>query len=190
MYCVCHRWAGSFEELLLDDPRTNTPLHLPLAPSDGATWVPHPADDWPWDPPDLQQAGGGNTGDNNGSKNGSRNGSKITGSIVSVTHFEDGKPRPHHCPSLEMVCPGVVAVSPKQRKHITLYSRLTTTPEPDVEAMVSSVEAMPMLRDPCVRLAFACSPVSYCVVLIGRITTQQNVGLRDGGTTGWIREGR
>ena len=45
-----------------------------------------------------------------------------------------------------MVCPGVVAVSPKQRKHITLYSRLTTTPEPDVEAMVSSVEAMLMLR--------------------------------------------
>ena len=136
-YRVGHRWAGSFEELLLDAPRTNTPLHLPLAPSDGATWVPHPADDWPWDPPELQQAGEGST---------SKNDSKITAPIVNVTHFDDGKPRPHHCPSLEMVCPGVVAVSPKQRKHITLYSRLTTTPEPDVEAMVSSVEAMLMLR--------------------------------------------
>ena len=25
-------WAGSFEELLLDEPRDDTPLHLPLAP--------------------------------------------------------------------------------------------------------------------------------------------------------------
>ena len=50
-FCACLRWAGSFEELLLDAPRTDTPLHLPLAPSDGATWVPRPADDWPWDPP-------------------------------------------------------------------------------------------------------------------------------------------
>ena len=95
---------------MLHGPTHDSTSHLlPLTGQRG-----HPADDWPWDPPELQQASEGST---------SRNGSKITAPIVNVTHFEDGKPRPHHCPSLEMVCPGgVVAVSPKQRKHIELLA--------------------------------------------------------------------
>jgi hypothetical protein len=127
------QWAGSFEELLLDAPRSDTPMHLPLAPADGATWVPHPADSWPWaphsgtgsDPPMLQA--------NSSSTDASGNSS---GATFIVTHFEDGTPRPHHCPSQGLVCPGVLAVTPKQRKHIQLYSRLTTAPEPDIETMV------------------------------------------------------
>jgi hypothetical protein len=63
----------------------------------------------------------------------------------NTTHFADGRPRPHHCPSQGQVCPGVLAVTPKQRKHIQLYSRLTTTPEPDVEAMVRIPRAVESL---------------------------------------------
>ena len=114
----------------MDAPRSDTPLHLPLAPADGATWVPHPADSWPWaphsgtgsDPPVLQAGSGVKANSSNATFN--------------VTHFDDGKPRPHHCPSQGLVCPGVLAVTPKQRKHIQLYSRLTTAPEPAIEAMV------------------------------------------------------
>ena len=51
------------------------------------------------------------------------------------THAEGGDPRPHHCPMQKRVCPGVSAVSIKQRKQIKLYSRLTNTPEPDVDSM-------------------------------------------------------
>jgi hypothetical protein len=36
MGVVCAQWAGTFEELLLDAPRTDTTLHLPLALADGA----------------------------------------------------------------------------------------------------------------------------------------------------------
>ena len=40
--CVCHRcrWAGSFDELLLDKPRpeADCPLHLPEAPKPAAPW--------------------------------------------------------------------------------------------------------------------------------------------------------
>lgn len=37
-------WAGSFDELLLDTPRTDTPLHLPDAPKPAAPWTPPPND--------------------------------------------------------------------------------------------------------------------------------------------------
>jgi hypothetical protein len=109
-------------------------MHLPLAPADGATWVPHPADSWPWAPhsgtgsdPPVLQANSSST---------DYSGNSSSGAAFNVTHFEDGTPRPHHCPSQGLVCPGVLAVTPKQRKHIQLYSRLTTAPEPDIEAMV------------------------------------------------------
>ena len=42
-------WAGSFEELLLDAPRRDTPAHLPDAPNPAQPWGP------PWTPP-LQAA--------------------------------------------------------------------------------------------------------------------------------------
>eukprot|EP00931_Biecheleriopsis_adriatica_P121075 TRINITY_DN96156_c0_g1_i1.p1 TRINITY_DN96156_c0_g1~~TRINITY_DN96156_c0_g1_i1.p1 ORF type:complete len:586 (+),score=45.27 TRINITY_DN96156_c0_g1_i1:99-1856(+) len=38
-------WAGSFEELLLDSPRTDTPLHLPDAPLPAKPWDPPPPQD-------------------------------------------------------------------------------------------------------------------------------------------------
>jgi hypothetical protein len=40
------RWAGSFEELLLDAPRdvSDTPQHLPDAPKPAAPWTPPPND--------------------------------------------------------------------------------------------------------------------------------------------------
>ena len=53
----------------------------------------------------------------------------------NTTHDSKGAPRPHHCPSTATVCPGVLVVTPKQRKTIRLYSRLTMTPEPDVDAL-------------------------------------------------------
>jgi phospholipase C len=36
------KWAGSFDELLLDAPRTDTPLHLPEAPPITGNWTPAP----------------------------------------------------------------------------------------------------------------------------------------------------
>ncbi len=35
-------WAGSFDELLLDAPRTDTPEHLPDAPAPAKPWGPIP----------------------------------------------------------------------------------------------------------------------------------------------------
>ena len=37
-------WAGSFEELLLDAPRGDAPMHLPDAPPAAAPWDPPPPD--------------------------------------------------------------------------------------------------------------------------------------------------
>ena len=31
-------WSGSLDELLLDAPRTDTPMHLPDAPKAGVSW--------------------------------------------------------------------------------------------------------------------------------------------------------
>ena len=96
---------GSFEELLLDEPRGDTPMHLPAAPEPARPWGP------PWVPPELSEERG------------------------NSTHNKVGEPHPHHCPNQAAVCPGVLALTPKQRKNIRLYSRLTTTPEPDTGAM-------------------------------------------------------
>ena len=35
-------WAGSFEELLLENPRTDAPVHLPDAPAPATPWTPPP----------------------------------------------------------------------------------------------------------------------------------------------------
>ena len=43
-------------------------------------------------------------------------------------HDAEGWPLAHHCPR-------EAQVTPKQRKNIRLYSRLTMAPEPDVESM-------------------------------------------------------
>ena len=93
---------------------------------------------------------------------GEEDASPLSGGLVNTsnsTHTAEGDPRPHHCPAQRRVCPvgslslslslslssshthtrthtqGVSAVSLKQRKAIKLYSRLTSTPEPDIDAM-------------------------------------------------------
>mmetsp|Transcript_16985 Transcript_16985/g.33163 ORF Transcript_16985/g.33163 Transcript_16985/m.33163 type:complete len:656 (-) Transcript_16985:151-2118(-) len=38
-------WAGNFEELFLDELRTDAPMHLPAAPPSAAPWSPPPKDD-------------------------------------------------------------------------------------------------------------------------------------------------
>ncbi len=38
-------WAGSFDELLLDQPRMDTPVHLPDAPKPSSPWIPAPPTD-------------------------------------------------------------------------------------------------------------------------------------------------
>ena len=35
-------WAGSFDELLLDKPRTDAPMHLPEPPAPAKPWTPPP----------------------------------------------------------------------------------------------------------------------------------------------------
>lgn len=65
----------------------------------------------------------------------------VTAGGGNGTHAACGAPRPHHCPQQKQICPGVNAVSLKQRKQIKLFSRLTTTPEPDVDSMDFGVAA-------------------------------------------------
>ena len=50
---------------------------------------------------------------------------------------EDDGPDPQHCGRVapHNSCPGVTEVNTKQRNQIRLLSRLTMTPEPDVDTM-------------------------------------------------------
>ena len=114
-------WAGSFDELLLDSPRMDAPMHFPDAPPPAAPWDPAPS------------IGGGNSNaENTGDEGFSRQwlGEGVGG----------GEPQPQHCGQKEQVCRGIEHVTVKQQRTIQLLAKLTKTPEPDTSAM-SNAEA-------------------------------------------------
>eukprot|EP01051_Picozoa_sp_SAG22_P023158 SAG22_NODE_5849_length_944_cov_0.932544_1_plen_157_part_10 len=102
-------WAGSFEELLLDTPRTNTPWHFPPPP--------RPAQ--PWRPP----------------RNNSQQLSAQSLETGQLTKDIDEASTPRHCSLLEETCSSPTTVTTKQRRQLQLLSKLTMTPMPDVTAM-------------------------------------------------------
>ena len=121
-------WAGNVEELLTEvQPREDCPLHFPDAPDPAAPW-PH----WPT-MADIMAGRGAGTRRLQGNSSSSAG---VRDQGGNGTHSEDGAPKPHHCPMQKRVCPGTNAVSVKQRKQIRLYSRLTNTPEPNIDSMV------------------------------------------------------
>ena len=102
-------WAGSLHELLTEDaPRTDSPMHLPTSPTPKIPFGPN----WP-PPPPLRRG------------------------LETAEEQEEGSPDPQHCGRVapHNGCPGVTAINTKQRNTITLLSRLTVTPEPDLDSM-------------------------------------------------------
>jgi hypothetical protein len=112
-------WAGSFEELLLDTPRTDAPLRMPTPPPVAQ----------PWGPPHSYEAP-----------------HSYKGQPISMRRLAEmdvlagtAGPVPQHCSASSAsggdTCLGPNAVTAKQRRLIEVYSRLTQTPVPDLSAM-------------------------------------------------------
>ena len=144
-------WAGSFDELLLDQPRQadDTPLHLPPALQNATPWGPPHVWGAGWDEEDsgeLDLIGdedddddGGVGGDNDGGDGDDDDGDDDGDAGFPVKH-EGGASAPQHCSaSFEEVglkkCQGPRAVTAKQRLQIGLYGALTQTPAPDIDQM-------------------------------------------------------
>ena len=105
------KWAGSFHELLADAPRDDAPMHLPQAPAPAKPWGP---------PPTNMNIDSDDDDDNDDDGD---------------DDDDDDLPIPQHCSRKEQVCRGPDAITVKQKRQIKLFSRLTKTPEPDVEVM-------------------------------------------------------
>eukprot|EP00930_Biecheleria_cincta_P100062 TRINITY_DN91677_c0_g1_i1.p1 TRINITY_DN91677_c0_g1~~TRINITY_DN91677_c0_g1_i1.p1 ORF type:complete len:610 (-),score=110.75 TRINITY_DN91677_c0_g1_i1:521-2080(-) len=109
-------WAGSFDELLLDAPRSDAPMHLPDAPPPAA----------PWDPPPPRPA--------------LQSDSPANGRLENA-----GMPIPQHCSSWhggkETPCKGLSHVNLKQQRYVRLFSDMLSIPVPDMSEMsVSKAE--------------------------------------------------
>jgi hypothetical protein len=106
-------WAGSFHELFtLSEPRTDCPMHLPEAPPHGPPVPPAPA-------PAPSTA--------------TRHRSMTM--LDAADDDGEGAVVAQHCGLREQTCPGVTEVSTNQRNKITLLSRLTMKPQPDLSNM-------------------------------------------------------
>lgn len=127
--------AGTFEELLLDEPRPDSdcPLHLPEAPPPAKPWDPPPgqpgtksSDAAIFQPPD------GDDDDDDGRRALRRAAvDPISGAAAEVV--------PQHCSSWhggeEEQCRGANVPNLKQRRNVRLLAGLLGAPEPDVDAM-------------------------------------------------------
>jgi len=105
-------WAGTFDELLLDSPRGDAPVHLPEAPPPAA----------PWDPPPKRQSPAEDAAPPG-----------PVGSAPSAQHcssWHGGE---------ETECRGTDHANLKQRRNVRLFASLTNTPEPDVDQMNFSI---------------------------------------------------
>ena len=98
-------WAGSFDELLLESPRADTPLHLPTAPKNVTPWDPVPKSQHRRL---LQQQDG-------------------TEAALARHCSSTG--------ASSQICSGAEKASVKQRRQIELLSHLTQSPAPDLRAM-------------------------------------------------------
>lgn len=116
------RWAGTFDELLLDTPRTDTPMYLPDGPAPTGNWTPAP----------------------NGTDDGRA--ANANNAVPSWTSRNgEASAPPQHCSTREQTCHGPDAMTAKQRRLVELFSALTSTPSPDVASM-SNYEASLYIR--------------------------------------------
>jgi len=107
-------WAGSFDELLLDKPRDDCPMHLPTAPPAAS----------PWDPPPGEKADGADA-----------HARRTTVSVEGAT----GAPLAQHCSSWhgggDSKCRNPSVPNLKQKRQVRLLSQLMGVEQPDVERM-------------------------------------------------------
>ena len=133
-------WAGNFEELLEDSPRTDAPMHLPDAPPlTGPGQV-------PWGPPPkpLPPSPGTPNGSVAHDRCAALSGDDKTRCAAWAQDFVA-----QHCPhpansesGQQSICPGLKTANTRQRRLISLYSKLANTPEPNVDAMTYDEAAM------------------------------------------------
>lgn len=109
-------WAGSFEELLLDTPRTDAPLRMPTPPNVSAPWV------------------GPHEYEASTHVKGERMDMRRLAEMDVLVGTAGAVPVAQHC-SVTNGCQGPGAVTVKQRRLIELYSMLTMAPAPDLEGM-------------------------------------------------------
>jgi len=103
-------WAGSFDELLLEVPRTDTPTHLPDAPAPSTPWDP---------PPPLGRS----------SKRVEAEDSSGQPLPQHCSSFHGG---------LEVPCKGPGYANLKQRRNVHLLAAMTNASVPDVDGMTFS----------------------------------------------------
>jgi len=105
-------WAGSFDELLLNEPRTDCPMHFPEPPKPASPWTP---------PPDSQRGISGTSDD--------RKGRSLFESADGGQHCSS----PHGEP--EQSCAGTAVPSRKQRKTAQVLAAYLEKEQPDLDAM-------------------------------------------------------
>jgi hypothetical protein len=117
-------WSAPFDELLLEEARTDTPMHLPKAPAPAEPWVPPPGDQsepgWSSDPSE----------DDNDDDDDDRR------RLAS-----GGAPKPQHCGTVEQTCRGPNILSKKQQGLIEHYAALTSTDVPEGMAEMQPEQA-------------------------------------------------
>jgi len=144
-------WAGSFDELLLDAPRTDSmPLHLPEAPPASSPWDPVPPTPDADENGNWRPVGPAPPHDDRYSDGRRRQGPSTRG---HADRYSDGRrrqeastkrtgPRPQHCSSphgeKEQECKGPRYANLKQRRNVRLFASMANIPAPDVEKMTFS----------------------------------------------------
>ena len=124
-------WAGSFEELLLDTPRTDAPYHLPEAPPAASPWDPPP--------PYTRHSDGNFERDvaEDGDDDDRRRSLAADGRLGSSAPVHA-----QHCSSVhgaeESACKGHTVPNLKQRKNVRLLAALTGDQAPDIDDMTFS----------------------------------------------------
>ena len=113
-------WAGSFDELLADRPRQDTPLHLPEPPEPSSPWVPAPPRSGAESKPEARHCSAQDR-----AEPGACQGARATLPTPTSQLTRSGAP----------TLAGAGAPNAKQLKQIRLLSALTERPMPDTEAM-------------------------------------------------------
>ena len=122
-------WSGTFDELLLDTPRSagEMPMHLPTPPKVSEPWVPPPGDHF--DDPSVMDPSADHDDDDR-----------------RRLQTGDGA-RPQHCGSSEQTCRGVDVLSVKQERLIQHYSELTGSDLPAEMRAMTQQQADGWLRE-------------------------------------------
>ena len=124
-------WAGSFDELLLDTPRTDAPYHLPDAPTPASPWTPPPTEN------------GGRFAEPREHEEEEDSSDDDRRSLaVSASGGVTAAPIPQHCSSVhgeeESACLGHTRPNLKQRRNVRLLAELTGEVVPPVDGMTFS----------------------------------------------------